>query len=331
MIISCSSHTNASDETNLNTFYNVLSSLVCSILKHYILIIRVNINAQIGKNVNNKFSFHNSSNRNEEYLMDFMLENGLTCFNTKFQERKGKLKTYTYPNKAKSQILLQYCHAIYNQNTIDRWKKGCILPFTKKSDLEIAKNNSYFHSGHDLRCSTTQLHWTQNWENGFWRNWSMTPQILTIHWILEGVCAKSLEATILFVDFSKEFDSIHRGKMEQILLAYGLFKETIAALMMLYKNTKVKTHSLNGDIDFFDIVAGVQQRGTLAPYLFIICLDYVLQMSIDLMKENDFTLAKTRSRGTPLEWLWTWTTLLTLYFWQIHSHRLNPCCIVWNR
>ena len=29
----------------------------------------------------------------------------------------------------------------------------------------------------------------------------------------------------------------------------------------------------NGDSDFFDIVAGVMQRDTLVPYLFIICLD----------------------------------------------------------
>ena len=36
-------------------------------------------------------------------------------------------------------------------------------------------------------------------------------------WIIEGVCAKNLKATLLFVDFSKEFDSIHWGKMEQIL------------------------------------------------------------------------------------------------------------------
>ena len=36
---------------------------------------------------------------------------------------------------------------------------------------------------------------------------------------------KNLEATILFVDFAKAFDSIHRGKMEQILLAYAYPKK----------------------------------------------------------------------------------------------------------
>ena len=84
-------------------------------------------------------------------------------------------------------------------------------------------------------------------QNGFQRNRSMTSQILTICWIVECVHAKNLEATILFVNFSKAFDSIHRGKMGQILLAYGLFKETVTAIMILYKNMKVKFHSPDGD------------------------------------------------------------------------------------
>ena len=46
--------------------------------------------------------------------------------------------------------------------------------------------------------------------------------------------------TLLFVDFTKAFDSIHRGKMEQILLSYGQPKETVAAITILYRNTKVK-------------------------------------------------------------------------------------------
>ena len=65
--------------------------------------------------------------------------------------------------------------------------------------------------------------------------------------------------------------------------------------MTLYKNTKVKVRSPDGDTDYFDISAGLLQGDTLAPYWFIICLDYVLRTSINLMKENGFKLAKERS------------------------------------
>ena len=122
---------------------------------------------------------------------------------------------------------------------------------------------------------------------------------MAIRRILEGVRSKNLQAAILFVDFTKAFDSIYRGKMKQILLIYGLPKETVAALMMLYRNTKVKVHSPDGDRDYFDIVTGVLQGDTLAPYLFIICRDYVLRTSIDKIKENGFKLTKERSRRYP--------------------------------
>ena len=204
-------------------------------------------------------------------------------------------------------ILLRHCNAVYNQNTIDVWKKGYILSFTKKGDLGIAKNyrditltlivamiyNALLHN-----CIEKILKKNQN---GFRKNRWTTLNILTIRRILEGVPAKNLDASILFVDFSKAFDSIHGGKMEQMLLAYGLPKETVAAIMMQYKNTKVKVLSPDGDTDHFDTVAGVQHRDTLAPYLFIICLDYVLRTSIDIMKDNSFKLVKERSRRYPAQ------------------------------
>ena len=99
-----------------------------------------------------------------------------------------------------------------------------------------------------------------------------------------GVKAKNLEVTLLFIDFSKVFDYIHRGKMEQILLAYGLHKETFGAIMMLCKDTKIKVHS-PVEADFFDIVVGVLQGDTLVAYLFIIDQDFVLRTLRDLVKK----------------------------------------------
>ena len=69
--------------------------------------------------------------------------------------------------------------------------------------------------------------------------------------------------------------------------------------MIRYRNTKVKVHSPDGDTEYFDIVAGVLQGDTLAPYLFIICLDYVLRTSIDKIRENSFELTKKKSKRYP--------------------------------
>ena len=138
------------------------------------------------------------------------------------------------PPRQFDDILLRQCNAVYNRNRIERWMKGCILPFPKKDDLGLAKN----YRGIKLTSIAAKIYNAllrnriepkidnilRKNLNGFRRNRSTTSQILTIRRILEGVQAKNLQATLLFVDFTKAFDSIHRGKMEQILLAYGLLK-----------------------------------------------------------------------------------------------------------
>ena len=103
-IISCYSPTNVIEETELVAFHDELSSLVRSIPKHNLLVIGGDMNAQIGKNRNNKYSLYNTSNRNGQHLTDFMIENRLTCLNTNYQKREGKLWTYTYVNNNKAQI-----------------------------------------------------------------------------------------------------------------------------------------------------------------------------------------------------------------------------------
>ena len=71
--------------------------------------------------------------------------------------------------------------------------------------------------------------------------------------------------------------------------------------MMLHRNTKVKVRSPDEDTDYFDIVAGVLQQDTLAPYLFIICLAYMFRTFLDEMKDNGFKPKKERSRRYPAQ------------------------------
>ena len=70
-IISCNRPIHVSEETDVITFYTKLSSLVCSIIKHNVLVTGWDMNAQTVKNLSQKFSPLNSSSRNGEYLTDF--------------------------------------------------------------------------------------------------------------------------------------------------------------------------------------------------------------------------------------------------------------------
>ena len=127
--------------------------------------------------------------------------------------RPGSSTTY-YSNTVMPYIIKQK----------DRWTKGCILPFPKKGDLGLVKNyrsitltsiaakiyNALLRNR--IEPKIENILWKN--QNGFRRKRSTTSQILTIRQILEGVRAKNLVAIILFVNFAKAFDSIHRGKME---------------------------------------------------------------------------------------------------------------------
>ena len=97
-----------------------------------------------------------------------------------------------------------------------------------------------------------------------------------------------------------------------------VYPRRITAIMMLFKNTKVKLCSPDRDTHFFDIVAGILQRDTLALYLFMICLDYILLTLINLMKENGLTQEKQECRMQ--------TTLMTEHFRQIHPPKTEYMC-----
>ena len=99
--------------------------------------------------------------------------------------------------------------------------------------------------------------------------------------------------------------------------------------MMLYRNAKVKVCSSDGDTDYFGIIAGVLQEDTVSPYLFMICLDYVLRTSMDKIKENGYELRQKRSRKYPAQTI-TDADDADADFWQMHPPKPKPCYIIWN-
>ena len=119
----------------------------------------------------------------------------------------------------------------------------------------------------------------------------------SIHQILKRLWAKNLEATLLFVDFSKTFDSIYGGKMEHIQFVYGFHKETVASMMKLYKNRKAIVCSPDGDTDFFNIIAGVLQGYILVPYMLMIYLD-----TININRSNERKWSFTKKGNCPVSW-----------------------------
>ena len=157
-IISCYNPTNVSEETELVTFYDELSSLVRSILKPNMLVIGGDMNAQIGKNGNNKYSLHNMSNRNGQHLTDFMIENRLACLNTNYQKWEGKLCTYTYANNSKAQIDYVFINK--------KWKNRAISCEAYSSFEGVSSNHRIVTAKIrlSLRKNTTRIATTKHYD-----------------------------------------------------------------------------------------------------------------------------------------------------------------------
>ena len=85
--------------------------------------------------------------------------------------------------------------------------------------------------------------------------------------------------------------------MFKILKAYGIPDRLVSAIRLTYDKLKAKVSSPDGDTDYFKIYAGVMQGDTLAPFLFVIVLDYAMRSAIHGREEElGFTLQPRKSR-----------------------------------
>ena len=60
------------------------------------------------------------------------------------------------------------------------------------------------------------------------------------------------------------------------LCAYGIPEQLVNTIKDMYSNSQAKVLSPDGETEPFQVTSGVLQGNTLAPYLFIIALDYTL-------------------------------------------------------
>ena len=136
-----------------------------------------------------------------------------------------------------------------------------MIPIPKKGDLSLPSN----HRGISLSSIVTKVinrmilnriqpkvdpH-LRSPQNGFRPGRSTTAHTLTLRRLIEGVKERNLKTILVIIDFKKAFDSIHRGKMLKILRAYGLPEQLVSAIGMLYKGTKAKVLSPDGETEFF--------------------------------------------------------------------------------
>ena len=86
--------------------------------------------------------------------------------------------------------------------------------------------------------------------------WENDPQNHRFYLSVEGIRAENIESTLLFVDFFQIIWFHTHKKCGANTSSVWSPKETLTAIMMFYRNTKIMIRSSDEDSDF-DIVARV--------------------------------------------------------------------------
>ena len=151
------------------------------------------------------------------------------------------------------EIILYFCNkSLLDKMKPTQWSILNIIPIPKKGDPSLSSNyrgiilsslvaKTYNRMILNRIRPHIDYHLRKN-QNGFRSGRTTTSQILAHRQIIEGVKYKNLESIMLFIEFKKAFDTIHREKMLTILKAYGIPEEMVMAISIMYEDTTAQGH-----------------------------------------------------------------------------------------
>ncbi|XP_038064651.1 uncharacterized protein LOC119735043 [Patiria miniata] len=122
---------------------------------------------------------------------------------------------------------------------------------------------------------------------------------LTIPDIYQGI-SRAQTAAQTTTRESASLKLLPRPTMFKILHACGI-PETIHAMKIMYKDTSAFALTPEGESSSFSVNNGVLQGDILAPYLFVIILDYTLRTALNVT--DGLTLSRRRSSRHPAQYL----------------------------
>ena len=187
-----------------------------------------------------------------------------------------------------AETIHKFCVEVFTTLTPpEQWTTNIIVPLPKKGDLSCMNN----YRGITLMSIAAKVYnkilltrirehvdpILRNNQAGFRPGRSCAQQVHILRRVMEAFRSYQLPLTITFIDFKKAFDSINRKAMFSILRHYGIPERLVNAIGVLYRNSKSAV-MVDGNIsEPFDVTTGVLQGDVLAPFLFIILIDYLLQ------------------------------------------------------
>ena len=134
-------------------------------------------------------------------------------------------------------------------------------------------------------------------QSGFRAGRSTTEQLMALRCAIDTCRITNMTASLVFVDFRKAFDTLHRSSIPVILSQYNVPICLISDITQMHSDTSACVSTELGPTEWFKTTSGVLQGDTLSPYLFIVLLDYALKKT--LQDGVGFVVCKRNGRRHP--------------------------------
>ena len=191
-------------------------------------------------------------------------------------------------------MLNRHSKALNNESTIhDDWRKSVIVSIPKKGNSTALDNQR----GIAKTCSSANLFnkvlhsrlkpiidpQLSQCQSGFRAGRSTTEQLMALRCVIDTCRVTNMTASLVFVDFRKAFDTLHRSSIPVILSQYNVPNSLISDIIQMYSDTSACVSTELGP--------------TKSPYLFIVLLDYALKKT--LQDDVGFVVCKRNGRRHP--------------------------------
>ena len=195
-------------------------------------------------------------------------------------------------------------HKKEKKSEVENYRQISLMPILAKVQERCVLNHLFAHISSCL----------YDMQHGFLKGLSCTTQLLQVLHELGQTLDSGLETDIIYLDFSKAFDSVCHAKLLSKLRTFGI-DGSLLDWFSSYLNGRQQRVVVNGSFLTWSIVkSGVPQGSILGPVLFLM---FVNDMP-DVLKSSSLVMYADDSKcfKSPLNW----SSLNELYFQPINRN-----------
>ncbi len=121
-----------------------------------------------------------------------------------------------------------------------------------------------------MHCLKAKLEQELSEEQAAYRKGQGTRDMLVcLQLLMEKMLGIGVEVFVMFIDYSKAFDSVSHIKLFDVMKEMGFPVHLVSLLQSLYVNQRGMIRWNDENTEEFNMTKGVRQGCTVSPYLFV--------------------------------------------------------------